>query len=258
MKIFKLFIGIFIGILLCYITVHALTYNSSDVVYENSASGLSSTTVQGALQELYSKAAGNRGYTVNLSGSNVNFSSSSVKVPKGNFTVVTVTPAVGYSLDSASCTNQYHVYGIHSKNPGSQNVAICNNTITNTTGGTCTFTAKTASYDVTISYTSNRYTIFSTNNCPTSSSSSGYYDGLCCQNSSSIKYNGTTTVSCYVPSMNSISLNNTTCTCTNGYTMVQTTNSNNGYGQTAAFTGTISNNGNAGDSSCTCNLGNGY
>jgi hypothetical protein len=54
----KLVIGILIGAVLSGTTVYAATilFNSNQVVYDNSSSGATSTNVQGALDELYTKA----------------------------------------------------------------------------------------------------------------------------------------------------------------------------------------------------------
>jgi hypothetical protein len=54
----KLVIGILIGAVLSGTTVYAATilFNSNQVVYDNTSSGMSATNVQGALDELYTKA----------------------------------------------------------------------------------------------------------------------------------------------------------------------------------------------------------
>ena len=54
----KLIIGILIGMVLSITTVYAATilFASNQVSYDNTTSGLSSTNVQGALDELYTRA----------------------------------------------------------------------------------------------------------------------------------------------------------------------------------------------------------
>ena len=55
---FKLVLGMIIGIVLASTTVYAATilFASDSVSYSNTNSGLTSTNVQGALDELYTKA----------------------------------------------------------------------------------------------------------------------------------------------------------------------------------------------------------
>ena len=56
-KNYKILIGLFIGIFISITTVYAVTYigSGSDLTYDNTSSGLTSTNVQDALDELYKK-----------------------------------------------------------------------------------------------------------------------------------------------------------------------------------------------------------
>lgn len=53
---YKIFIGILIGIMLSGATVMAFALNSKDVLYDNASSGINSTNVQDAIDELYNTA----------------------------------------------------------------------------------------------------------------------------------------------------------------------------------------------------------
>ena len=55
----KIIVGIIIGILFSGISVYALNLSSSSVEYDNSSSGLTSTNVKDAIDELYRLRAGN-------------------------------------------------------------------------------------------------------------------------------------------------------------------------------------------------------
>lgn len=76
-KVFKNKIFIFIlgGLLLGSVGALAATYfPSKDVTYDNSSSGLSSTDVQGAIDELYNEVSSASGFTVNMLGKKVELS----------------------------------------------------------------------------------------------------------------------------------------------------------------------------------------
>ena len=54
----KLFAGIIIGILISGVTVYAVNISSSNIEYDNTNSGLTSTNVESAINELYKDASG--------------------------------------------------------------------------------------------------------------------------------------------------------------------------------------------------------
>ena len=69
----RIFIFILGGLILGSAGVLAATYfPSSDVTYDNSSSGLSSTDVQGAIDELYNEFSSASGFTVNMLGKKLN------------------------------------------------------------------------------------------------------------------------------------------------------------------------------------------
>ena len=71
----RIFIFILDGLILGSAGVLAATYfPSSDVTYDNSSSGLSSTDVQGAIDELYNEFSSASGFTVNMLGKKVGLS----------------------------------------------------------------------------------------------------------------------------------------------------------------------------------------
>ena len=71
----RIFIFILGGLILGSAGVLAATYfPSSDVTYDNSSSGLSSTNVQGAIDELYNEFSSASGFTVNMLGKKVELS----------------------------------------------------------------------------------------------------------------------------------------------------------------------------------------
>ena len=63
-KNYKILIGLFIGIFISITTVYAVTYvgSGSDLTYDNTSSGLASTNVQDALDELYKYKECPKGY----------------------------------------------------------------------------------------------------------------------------------------------------------------------------------------------------
>ncbi len=58
-KNYKIIIGIVIGIIVSSLGVYAVSLSSSEVTYDNNNSGIKSKTLQGAIDELYSKAKNN-------------------------------------------------------------------------------------------------------------------------------------------------------------------------------------------------------
>ena len=71
----RIFIFILGGLILGSAGVLAATYfPSADVTYDNSSSGLSSTNVQGAIDELYNEFSNASGFTVNMLGKKVELS----------------------------------------------------------------------------------------------------------------------------------------------------------------------------------------
>ena len=107
----KLFIGLIIGIVVTSIVAMASNYAASSIVYDNSTSGLSSTYVQGALQELYTKAA-NKLFqadrmilTVEGNGLTEPYQSF-ILLPHQTINV-TVTPSNNYYISGYSCNNDY-------------------------------------------------------------------------------------------------------------------------------------------------------
>ena len=143
-KVNKLFLGITIGIIISGITVMAATIAASNVIYTNSTSGLSSTNVQGALKELYTKAANRNfsasSYSLSVEGNGLSTPYQSFSIAKSGTQAVTVTPAKNNYIASGSCTNGYTISGLTTGTSATsaQTITVYNNG--NAKDGVCTLT----------------------------------------------------------------------------------------------------------------------
>ncbi|MBO6194837.1 MAG: hypothetical protein J6O56_00665 [Bacilli bacterium] len=81
-------------------------------------------------------------FVVALEGSNVTFESNNVNINYGNETIVTVSPASGYYISEASCTNNYTITNLTTAQDATSQQTITINNNNQTTDSICTFTTK--------------------------------------------------------------------------------------------------------------------
>ena len=104
--------GVLIGILISGATVYAINISSNNIPYDNTNSGLESTTVEGAINELYQDASRKMGlntfgtalYAETLTTMKATATDTSVELAKGKYILVVITNQMTHPQSTASAT----------------------------------------------------------------------------------------------------------------------------------------------------------